>query len=241
MVEINEGCLSVPDLRGERRRATSTVRVRYLDRDGDEHDEVQARADRRHVPARGRPPRRRAVPRPRDATRRRSRPGSSSSASTARTSSARARAIVERVGLVTRATGASSPGSAASAPRPACWSRSTATRIAAVDARRREPPAGAERLDGLTLPGLANAHSHAFQRALRGRTQARRAARSGPGASRCTRSPSALDPDSLPARSRARRSPRWRWPGSRASASSTTSTTGPAARPTTTRTRWARR
>ena len=29
----------------------------------------------------------------------------------------------------------------------------------------------ARSLDGLTLPGLANAHSHAFQRALRGRTQ----------------------------------------------------------------------
>jgi formiminoglutamate deiminase len=33
-------------------------------------------------------------------------------------------------------------------------------------------PDGAERLPGLTLPGFANAHSHAFQRALRGRTQA---------------------------------------------------------------------
>jgi formiminoglutamate deiminase len=32
------------------------------------------------------------------------------------------------------------------------------------------PPAEAERLDGLVLPGLANAHSHAFQRALRGAT-----------------------------------------------------------------------
>lgn len=32
-------------------------------------------------------------------------------------------------------------------------------------------PAGAVRLAGLTLPGLANAHSHAFHRALRGRTQ----------------------------------------------------------------------
>jgi len=32
--------------------------------------------------------------------------------------------------------------------------------------------AGATALSGLTLPGLANAHSHAFQRALRGRTQA---------------------------------------------------------------------
>ena len=32
------------------------------------------------------------------------------------------------------------------------------------------PPAGAEILPGLVLPGLANAHSHAFHRALRGRT-----------------------------------------------------------------------
>ena len=32
-------------------------------------------------------------------------------------------------------------------------------------------PADAVRLTGLTLPGLANAHSHAFHRALRGRTQ----------------------------------------------------------------------
>ncbi len=32
-------------------------------------------------------------------------------------------------------------------------------------------PEGAERLRGVTLPGLANAHSHAFHRALRGRTQ----------------------------------------------------------------------
>lgn len=35
-------------------------------------------------------------------------------------------------------------------------------------------PAGATRLTGLTVPGLANAHSHAFQRALRSRTQADR-------------------------------------------------------------------
>ena len=34
--------------------------------------------------------------------------------------------------------------------------------------------AGAERLPGLTLPGFANAHSHAFHRALRGTTQADR-------------------------------------------------------------------
>jgi formiminoglutamate deiminase len=42
-------------------------------------------------------------------------------------------------------------------------------RIAAVSPGA-GPPGGAVRLDGLTLPGLANAHSHAFQRALRGRT-----------------------------------------------------------------------
>ena len=36
------------------------------------------------------------------------------------------------------------------------------------------PPPGARRLPGLVLPGLANAHSHAFHRALRGRTHAGR-------------------------------------------------------------------
>jgi formiminoglutamate deiminase len=43
-------------------------------------------------------------------------------------------------------------------------------RIAAVSPGA--PVSGATRLDGLTIPGLANAHSHAFQRALRGRTHA---------------------------------------------------------------------
>jgi len=33
------------------------------------------------------------------------------------------------------------------------------------------PPDGSESLAGLTIPGLANCHSHAFHRALRGRTQ----------------------------------------------------------------------
>ncbi|MET8679118.1 formimidoylglutamate deiminase [Streptomyces sp. NPDC004647] len=44
-------------------------------------------------------------------------------------------------------------------------------RIAAVRARTAEPPAGAVTLRGLTVPGLANAHSHAFHRALRGTVQ----------------------------------------------------------------------
>ena len=37
---INEGCLSVPGLRGEVERHLA-IRVRYLDRDGIEHDEVR--------------------------------------------------------------------------------------------------------------------------------------------------------------------------------------------------------
>ncbi|MGH2918786.1 MAG: formimidoylglutamate deiminase, partial [Solirubrobacteraceae bacterium] len=43
-------------------------------------------------------------------------------------------------------------------------------RIASVTAGAE--PGDAERLAGLTIPGLANAHSHAFQRAMRGRAQA---------------------------------------------------------------------
>jgi len=39
-VEINEGCLSIPDLRGTVDRYLN-VRVRYLDRDGTEHDEIK--------------------------------------------------------------------------------------------------------------------------------------------------------------------------------------------------------
>ncbi|ANP55494.1 formiminoglutamate deiminase [Streptomyces griseochromogenes] len=44
-------------------------------------------------------------------------------------------------------------------------------RIAAVRTDAPTPPPGAEILRGLTLPGLANAHSHAFHRALRGTVQ----------------------------------------------------------------------
>ena len=43
-------------------------------------------------------------------------------------------------------------------------------RIASVAARVAAPD-GVRVLHGLTLPGFANAHSHSFQRALRGRTQ----------------------------------------------------------------------
>src|SRR6202008_2941792 len=42
-------------------------------------------------------------------------------------------------------------------------------RIIAVEVGT-DPSPDAQRLSGLTLPGFANAHSHAFHRALRGRT-----------------------------------------------------------------------
>ncbi|MFD5537648.1 formimidoylglutamate deiminase [Streptomyces sp. NPDC127079] len=44
-------------------------------------------------------------------------------------------------------------------------------RITGVRTEVPAPPPGAEVLRGLTLPGLANAHSHAFHRALRGTVQ----------------------------------------------------------------------
>ena len=47
-------------------------------------------------------------------------------------------------------------------------------RITAVEPGVRPAPDDATRLPGLTLPGLANTHSHAFHRALRGRTQTQR-------------------------------------------------------------------
>jgi len=40
LVEINEGCLSVPNMRGNVMRHV-TIRVRYWDREGNEHDEVK--------------------------------------------------------------------------------------------------------------------------------------------------------------------------------------------------------
>jgi formiminoglutamate deiminase len=47
-------------------------------------------------------------------------------------------------------------------------------RIASVSAGVADPPPEATSLAGLTIPGLVNAHSHAFHRALRGRTQGER-------------------------------------------------------------------
>ncbi|MEV8118382.1 formimidoylglutamate deiminase [Streptomyces xiamenensis] len=50
-------------------------------------------------------------------------------------------------------------------------STGTDGRITAVRTGVPEPPVGAVPLGGLTVPGLANAHSHFFHRALRGTTQ----------------------------------------------------------------------
>ena len=41
IIEINEGCLSTPGLRGYLERH-GTIRVRYLDRDGAEHEELKS-------------------------------------------------------------------------------------------------------------------------------------------------------------------------------------------------------
>jgi formiminoglutamate deiminase len=70
------------------------------------------------------------------------------------------------------------------------------------DVRAADVPAGTERLPGVTLPGLANAHSHAFHRALRGAVQA------GPGTfwtwrERMYQVASRLEPDSYLALARA--------------------------------------
>ncbi|MBO0705884.1 MAG: amidohydrolase family protein, partial [Candidatus Dormibacteraeota bacterium] len=56
---------------------------------------------------------------------------------------------------------------------PDCLLEAEGDRFVAV-VPRAPRPAAAERLQGLTLPGFANAHSHAFHRALRGRTESGR-------------------------------------------------------------------
>ncbi len=109
-------------------------------------------------------------------------------------------------------------------------------RIGSVATGVASPPPDATRLEGLTIPGLANAHSHAFQRALRGRTQA------GAGSFWTWREQMyGRPPRSTPTatgRWPGRPSARWRWPGSPRWASSTTSTTVRTGSPTPTRTPW---
>jgi formiminoglutamate deiminase len=54
-------------------------------------------------------------------------------------------------------------------------------RITAIEVGAASQPPESERLEGLVLPGVANAHSHAFQRALRGRTHTGAPTATGPG------------------------------------------------------------
>ena len=51
------------------------------------------------------------------------------------------------------------------------------TEIDAAAADGRATPSGAERIDGIVVPGMPNAHSHAFQRAMAGNTEYRLSAR----------------------------------------------------------------
>ena len=82
-------------------------------------------------------------------------------------------------------------------------------------ARRADAPRPRQLPQPRLPPGAARAHA------------ARAAARSGPGASRCTPSPRGSTPDTYLALARATYRRDGRWPGSPASASSTTCTTGP--------------
>jgi cytosine/adenosine deaminase-related metal-dependent hydrolase len=99
-----------------------------------------------------------------------------------------------------------------------------------------DPTADASRLPGLTIPGLANAHSHAFHRALRGRTQ-RDGGDFWTWRRRMYELAARLDPDSYRALATAVYAEMTL--GSPQSASSSTSTTTREAAPTPTRTRWA--
>jgi len=63
-------------------------------------------------------------------------------------------------------------GGGAPGPVPDVLIEVDAGRFSAVTPQAASVPPGVTRLAGLTVPGLANAHSHAFHRALRGRTHA---------------------------------------------------------------------
>lgn len=76
-------------------------------------------------------------------------------------------------------------------------------RIAALRSGVGSPGPGVEPVQGLVLPGLANVHSHAFQRALRGRTQVAGADSFWAWRDLMYRLAGTLDPDALHAIARA--------------------------------------
>ena len=51
------------------------------------------------------------------------------------------------------------------------------TDVEASTAQRAQPLPGVERIDGIVIPGMSNGHSHAFQRAMAGKTEYRLSAR----------------------------------------------------------------
>src|SRR5262245_387644 len=157
--------------RAPSRRARSLSRSRGRRTRGRE-----ARPDRRHLPARGRPPERHPVRGPR-------RPADLRHLGAVRSPPAgRVRASCSRDRRGARGL--------TEEPVSTLWcelawlggGRTEAgvligldgERIASVSTGVDVAPPGSSSLHGLTIPGLANAHSHAFQRALRGRTQAER-------------------------------------------------------------------
>ena len=75
--------------------------------------------------------------------------------------------------------------------------------ITAVHGGIATSPPRAERLGGLVFPGFANAHSHAFQRALRGRTQAQTGGSFWSWRRQMYALAAQLDPDSMLALARA--------------------------------------
>ena len=206
----------MPDLRGdgaaarERARALPRPRRRRARRGA-------ARADRRHVPARGRPPRRRAVPRPRARPAPRSRPGSSSSATVARRS--------------WRGRASSWSGSAR---ERRCWCTTFWCELAWLGGERAEAGVLIE-VDGDRIAAVDRAGSHAAGRRraparahaarARQRPLARLPARAArPHARRRSGSfwtwreqmyalAERARPRRATSRSPAPRSPRWRWPG----------------------------
>ena len=230
-LEINEGCLSVPDLRGYLERHVEHPRPLPRPRRRRARRAPQ-RPDRGHLPARGRPPRRDPVRRPRRPRSPRDL-GAVRAPRAGRVRRADRRPSSTRVGCVScvdrwpprRSRAWCELAWPAEREAEAVLVEVDGDRIATPgdgsrrpagrrDAPRRPHPPGPCQRPLARLPaGAPRPHAHG-----RGDfwTLARADVRAG-GAAR---------PRLLPRGSPARPSPRWRWPGSPRWASSTTSTTG---------------
>ena len=237
IAQINEGCLSVPNLRGEVPRHVN-IRLRYLDRDGAEHDEVRRGltagtfqheldhldgalfvdrvSDPAHAHHLGAV---RALP-----------PGRVRGARAQARGAGRARDdLLVRAGMAGRARrGGGRRGGGRGRPDHGGVRRGAGA--ARGRAESRGPHAAGPRQRAFARVPARAARPHPARKRLlldlaRADVRAGRAARSR----------------ALSGASRARHTPRWRSPASRPSASSTTCTTVPTARPTATGTRWAAR